>query len=411
MQVRLSILQIVADGAPGGGTTVVLGLCEDLLATEQWNVVLVTQPDSYALQQAQQLGIKTLPFDFFTSRFDRSIPRRLAALIDEVKPDLIHVHGGRAAFPFCSAPLKTLPYPLIYTVHGYHFRLKTGPLKWLGWFAEWQIARRCRFLTWVSQGDKAIAARWHLTPPNRDNTAVIYNGIHPGDFSDITPQPVGWVAAKRKPISHRAKWFDPRWVSLRSTHPTALASDPLPQDKPYDLVFAGRLHTQKNPLFMVDIVACLKERPVSLLMVGGGELESQLQTYAQSQGVDHLMTFTGALSHRESLQALCSARVAVMPSLWEGFPVLPLEAGYLEIPVVAADIPGIDEIIIDGENGYLIPKHDPMLYRAAICRLLDNPELARQMGIRGTQQVEAKFLRNRNTEKFIDLYGSILKKA
>lgn len=358
-----NVLHIIADGNAGGGTTVVLGLCEDLIASGNFKITLITQPNSYALRCAQELGIEVLPFDFFTSRFDRYAPSRLLTLTEQIQPDLIHVHGSRAAFPFCFAPLKKLHHPLIYTVHGYHFRLKKGPLKWLGWLAERQIVRRCRFLTWVSQGDKAIAARWHLTPPDRNTATVIYNGIYPGDFTDIESQ---------------------------ATH--------------YDLVFAGRLDIPKNPLFMIDILACLKDRPVSLLMIGGGQLEKQLHTYAKEKGVSQFITFSGALSHEETLRALNAARIAVMPSLWEGFPILPLEAGYLGLPVVAAAIPGVDEIIKDGQNGYLIPSHDAELYASAIKKLLDNSTLMQEMGGRSKHMVKKNFLRRQNTEKFIDLY-------
>ena len=172
------------------------------------------------------------------------------------------------------------------------------------------------------------------------------------------------------------------------------------------MVFVGRLAKPKNPLFMIDILACLKERSVSLLMVGGGELDTPLRAYAKSKEVEHLVTFAGPLPHCEALKAFCSARVAVMPSLWDGLPILPMEAGYLGLPVVAAAIPGVDEIIEDGKNGFLIPTYDPKLYAAAINRLLDDPSLALKMGAQGKQRVDRRFLRRHNTQAFIDIYHS-----
>lgn len=364
----VSILHIVADGAPGGGTTVVLGLCEDLINSGKWNVTLITQPDSYAFHQANKLGTNVFPFDFFSSRFDRRIGMRLFSLIGAIKPDLIHVHGARAAFPFCSGPLKSLSCPLVYTVHGYHFRHKQGLTKWLGWYAERQISGRCDHLTWVSRGDALVAHRWRLLACELNNTTVVYNGIDPALFDGVKPQ-----------------------------------------TEQYDLVFVGRLEEPKNPLFMVDIVARLKSRNVSLLLVGGGSLEKQLHDYAKRLNVDHLITFTGALPNLDTLQAIRSARIAILPSLWEGLPVLPLEAGYLGVPVVATDISGVDEIIVDGKNGYLISGHDPEKFAEAIRFLLDSPTVATEMGIQARQMVEENFLRQSSSSQYIDIYRSLIK--
>ena len=63
------VLQIIADGNPGGGTTFVLGLCDDLSKNHFCKVSVVTKPDSYASRRASELGIATYNFDFFTSRF------------------------------------------------------------------------------------------------------------------------------------------------------------------------------------------------------------------------------------------------------------------------------------------------------------------------------------------------------
>jgi glycosyltransferase involved in cell wall biosynthesis len=87
-----------------------------------------------------------------------------------------------------------------------------------------------------------------------------------------------------------------------------------------------------------------------------------------------------------------------------------LEAGYFGLPVVAAAIPGVDEIIVDGHNGYLIPNHDPAQYVAAIRLLLDNPTLAESLGKQAKQRIEAKFLRCHNTQRIIEIYHSLVSK-
>ena len=87
---------------------------------------------------------------------------------------------------------------------------------------------------------------------------------------------------------------------------------------------------------------------------------------------------------------------------------MPMEAGFLGLPVVATDISGVDEIICDGETGILIPKHCPVLYAEAINKLLDNPQLAQRMGAKARQRIDELFLRMNNSKAFIQVYNSLI---
>ena len=253
------ILHVVADGAPGGGTTAVLGLCSDL-QSQGFRTSLITQRDSYGLQTGRAMKLEAHGLDFFRSRFDRSIPRRLQTLISDLSPDLVHVHGARAGHAFCSRALSGISSKMVYTVHGYHFLKR--PLAWraLGWVAEKRIAQRAHQVVFVSRNDRNIADRFRILgsdPEAKRKCSTIYNGIDPHDL-DATPRP----------------------------QPT------------YDLVFAGRMHAQKNPAFLVDIMAELSADNITLLMIGGGELEAEVRSYAEQRGVASRITFKGALTRR-----------------------------------------------------------------------------------------------------------------
>jgi len=292
------VLHVVADGAPGGGTTAVLGLCSDLLA-EGWCASLVSQVASYAVQQAGALRMTAHALDFFVTRFDRKLPRALSALVARLDPDLIHVHGGRAGHAFCHSALRHISPSLVYTVHGYHFLKKPIPWRVLGYVAERRIARRADQVVFVSKNDHSIARRFGILNAQK-KCATIYNGI---DASELDGVP-----------------------AVEKTH---------------ELVFVGRLHAQKNPLFVVDVMKALASDEVRLLMVGGGELESQVRAYARECGVAQRITFTGSLPREAALQALRRAKIYLFPSLWEGLPIGPLEAMYYGLPVVASAIGGI----------------------------------------------------------------------
>ena len=359
------VLHVVADGAPGGGTTAALGLCSDL-SDAGWQVAFITQADSYGLETAGGLGLETHGVDFFQSRFDLSVAGRLRAAIDQVKPDLVHVHGARAGHPFCLPALAELACPLVYTVQGYHFLNHQLHMKALGWFAERRIAHRADHVVFVSSNDKQIGSRLRITSP-RTSRSVIYNSVD-GTELDRVPR----------------------------TRPT------------YDLVFVARMHRQKNPLFVIDIMAELAKDKISLRIVGGGDMEDEVRAYAKRRGVSDSITFEGSASRDQVLSAVVSGRIYLYPSLWEGLPIGPIESMYLGVPVIASAIGGTDEVVVDQETGFLLRTFDAASYASAIRRLLNDDELYRTFSEAGKQRVSQLFLRKKCTADHILLYERLL---
>jgi glycosyltransferase involved in cell wall biosynthesis len=360
------ILMVVADGAPGGGTTAVLGLCQDL-ARVGWTPVLTTQTGSYGLDAGRQMGIETHGLDFFRSRIDPWIPFRVADVVSAVRPDLIHLHGARAGHAFCSLRLRPVRTPIVYTVHGYHFLKKPPARRALGWVAERRIARRAQHVVFVSENDQATASRLKLLSAAPRRSTVIYNGIDPTDL-EVGPA---------EPPSH-------------------------------DLVFAARLVPQKNPLFLVDVMAALAGDGARLLLVGGGELEQELRAAAQARGVADRITFTGALGRAETLKALRRAKIFLFPSLWEGLPIGPIEAMHYGLPVVGSKIGGTDEVVADGVTGILLDAFDPARYAGAIRQLLADEPRRRAMGAAGRERVASMFERRSCTDRHRQLYERLL---
>lgn len=363
------VLQILPDGNPGGGGTAVLGLCTDLLAEGNWDVALITAPGSSVEQQAARDGITIFPVDFFTSRLDFRIAGRLAHCIDEFRPDLVHAHGARAALPFCSRKLRHRAR-LAYTVHGFHHARKPFPLRQLGRLAERQIATRADAVIFVSESDRAEAIRERILPADSRKSSIVFNGIDPADFENLMP------------LSER-----------------------------FDLVFAGRAHPQKNPFFMVEIMEALHGSGIRLRMICGGKLEEALKARIAASPARDSIVITGALPRREALRAFLSAKLLVMPSLWEGLPIAPIEAHYCGLPVIASNIRGTDEVVVDGVNGRLIDRFDPMAYAQAINDILGNDALRRRLAAEGRQRVEDRFLRSANSVRHEALYKSLLRSS
>jgi glycosyltransferase involved in cell wall biosynthesis len=363
------ILQILPDGSLGGGGTAVLGLCSDLLAEGSWDVALITAPGSPVAEQATRDGITIFPIDFFTSRLDFRVVGRLAHCIDEFRPDLVHAHGARAALPFCSRRLRH-GTRLAYTVHGFHHARKPFPLRQLGRLAERHIATRADAVIFVSEGDREQAVRERTLPRDSRKGSIVVNGIDPSDFEEIVPS------------SER-----------------------------FDLIFAGRAHPQKNPFFMVEIMEALHGSGIRLRMICGGELEGPLKARIAASPASDSISFTSALPREDVLGVFLSAKLLVMPSLWEGLPIAPIEALYCGLPVIASNIRGTDEVVIDGVNGRLIDGFDAMAYAHAIREILGNDALRGRMVTEGRRRVEDRFLRSASSVRHEAIYQSLLRSS
>lgn len=359
---RHHIVEIVADGRPGGGTTAVLGLSRDLIADGAWDVTIVTNRGSYAAEQARMAGIRVEEVDFFTSRLDWRIGRRLNRIVADIRPDLIHAHGGRAGLP--SIGIGDDRVKRVYTVHGYHFLGKRALSRHLAILAERRIARSVDHGIFVSEADRDIAALNAIAFPH---ASVIYNGI---DLTDLEA----------------------------ATSAT----------KDYDLVFSARLHRSKNPLLMLDVMAELAGTGIRLLMIGGGEMEDRVRREASQRGLDGAIDFTGALPRSEAIALIGRARLFMFPSLWEGLPIAPIEALACGIPVIASDIAGTREVVTDGVTGRLIRGYDPRDYAEAIRALLADPQELARLAAQGRIDVDRRFRREQASAAHLALYRRLI---
>ena len=114
------------------------------------------------------------------------------------------------------------------------------------------------------------------------------------------------------------------------------------------------------------------------------------------------------LGWREDVQELLAAcDVFLMPSLWEGFGLVLLEAMAQGLPVLASRVSAIPEVVVDGETGILAPARDVPAFRDGLLSLLRDPGLARHMGEQGRSRLEACFGEERMVQETLALYREL----
>lgn len=155
------------------------------------------------------------------------------------------------------------------------------------------------------------------------------------------------------------------------------------------------------------IPAVLKTHPhTQFFFCGGGPLEKDLTTLAEETAVGKNVHFLGV--RNDVAHLLRNSDICVLPSLSEASPYAILEAMAMSRPVVASDVGGIPELLIDGKTGLLARPGDPGSLAAAINLLLDNSANIERFGMEGRKRVEEEFELNRRVMVEIDIYKDFL---
>ncbi|MCB1331111.1 MAG: glycosyltransferase [Maritimibacter sp.] len=209
---------------------------------------------------------------------------------------------------------------------------------------------RSAFVVGVSQFGRSQLCRW--TPlADWDKVKVVHCGIEPAVFPEPAPPP--------------------------------------PRDGLH-LVAIGRFVEQKGQKVLVEAMAKLPaDGPkVTLALVGDGELRGDLETAIAAAGLGDRVEITGWLDEAGVRAEIARADALVMPSFAEGLPMVIMEAMAMARPIISTYIAGAPELVLEGENGWLVPAGDPEALAGAISALAETPSETRaEMGSAGRARV------------------------
>ncbi len=239
-------------------------------------------------------------------------------------------------------------------------------------FIDRRLARSCDRLVGNSQ---AVVDYYRALGVPEDRLMMIYSGIN-----EEEPPPV-----------------DPALVRAEF----GFAADaPL-------VLFAGRLAEQKRVDDLLKALDVLQQvqGDVRTLIAGDGPLRSRLEELAYLYHLSERVRFLG---HREDVpRLLAAADLVVLPSAYEGLPNLVLEAMLFRKPVVATAAPGTTEVVLDGQNGVLVPIGNPPLLARAIRDVVRDGALAQRLGQAGREHVVTNFATQTMIDRFAALYEEL----
>jgi glycosyltransferase involved in cell wall biosynthesis len=152
----------------------------------------------------------------------------------------------------------------------------------------------------------------------------------------------------------------------------------------------------------VSALASIPE--LRLAILGEGELRAELERQAGALGVLERLVMAGV--RRDARAVIGAADMALLPSRWEGLPLVALEALAAGTPIVATAVRGIRELLTDGENALLVPPGDPEALASAIRRLLADRSLAEALAGNG-RRLSEQYGEGQMVASFLELYGTI----
>ncbi len=166
----------------------------------------------------------------------------------------------------------------------------------------------------------------------------------------------------------------------------------------------GRVEPQKG--FDLLIHAMREISDATLVLVGDGGERRPLEALAHRLGVANRVVWTGWSEDPRTY--LTSFDVFALPSRFEGFPLVALEALLARTAVVATDVGSVAEAVRDGETGLLVPAEDPAALADSIRQLLRDQDLRRRLGQRGRRLVLERFTAATMTRAYESLYQELL---
>ncbi|MDY2936701.1 MAG: glycosyltransferase [Fusicatenibacter sp.] len=335
----MNILYLSRTMGQGGAEKIVYQLAtEEALRGEK---VLVASCGGVYVKLLEEKGIRHIQVEDLECKNPVTIYRTLKKMIHVVrkeKIELIHTHHRMAQFYAAVIRMLFPKIQVLYTAHNVFFDKAM--------FTR-TILHKTSIVA-VGNGVKENLIRvFHIKP---EKIQVIYNGI----------------TVEQPDFQHRNKVLE----ELR-------------EQGYYLLGVIGRISKQKGIDVFISVCSQLKARgiPIKGVIIGDGEEKEEIKNLIEDKGLSNDLILLGYQSHVTTL--ISQLDLVLMPSRWEGLPLLPFEVFSAHKTIVASNIDGINEIVHHMENGILVQKDDDKAFTDAVISLYQDNDLKKKLETNG----------------------------
>ncbi len=286
-------------------------------------------------------------------------------IIKKIKPDIVHCHSSKAGIVGRIAA-KLCGIPALFTAHGWAFTEGVAERKRKIYkIIERIVANFSDKIICVSEYDKQLALK--TMPEQAQKLILVHNGIR-----DI------------KNINRKEEKLPVRFVMV------ARFMEPKDQESLLKALFHI---SQDNIEFLMTFV-------------GDGEKLKLAKQMARELKLDKYVRFLG--TRNDVKQILYENDIFLLISRWEGFPISVLEALRAGMPVVASNVGGIPEIVVNNYNGFLVERDDLNSLVDSLKKLVQNRKLITKMGHNGRERFQSEFTSKKMAKIVLEVYKNLI---
>ena len=287
---------------------------------------------------------------------------KIYTALKEISPDIVSTHSSKAGW-LGRVAARALRLPVIFTAHGWAFSEGTSDLTQHVYALLERLASPFadRIIT-VSEYDRRLALRRRVAPGAK--LITIHNGVH-----------------DRAPAN-----------AARTANPVRI-------------LVVARYEKQKDHPTLFQALSRISDLDWRLDLIGEGRFEARTRDVAVELGLGERVSFHGPCDDVGDF--MTKAHIYALISNWEGFPRSILEAMRAALPVIASDVGGTSESVIDGVNGYLVPRNDVETLVNRLQALIQDPALRQRMGRKGRADFEEKFEFGVMLDRTLEVYRAV----
>ncbi|MEL7418341.1 MAG: glycosyltransferase family 4 protein [Cyanobacteria bacterium J06555_3] len=361
----MNILFVITRADAIGGAQVHVKDLAIALQSEQHKVLVLTGERGVYNQNLAEAGIESVACQDLQKKInpvaDGKSFRYILHIIDLFKPDLIAAHSSKTGIlgRLASKITKT---PCVFTAHGWSFT--TGipePNRTVYRWLEKLSAPLADKIICVSEYDRQIGLKAKMSPAQ---LITVHNGM-----KDIASN---------------------------------LRANPA-QAQPLKVAMVARFDRQKDHRTLIEAFHGLE---AELILIGDGPSQDVVRRRVEQLGMSEQVSFLGF--RQDIAELLAEVQIYALISNWEGLPCTIIEAMRAGLPVVASDVGGVKEIVLDGHTGYVVPRADVATLRQKLSYLLGNQQARISMGIMGREKYQSQLTFQHMYDKTLAVYEAAI---
>lgn len=338
-----------------------------LLNEDSQNVVAITGSTGILTERLEADGIEFVVVPSLNRSInplhDWKCLSDLQELFSLNAPDIVAAHSSKAGI-LARMACRRAGIPCVFTAHGWSFE---DGIPWLHRNLYRSIERHVGKYTdriiAVAEKGRQLGIENRVAPPERIST------VHYG-VADIG----GGHVHKSQPI--------------------------------FTMTMVAEFRRQKDHATLIAALRLLRDRPWRINLLGGGDLMPQIKEQVKAFGLEDRVNFAGAVNNVH--EYLSATDLMVLITNWEGLPISILEGLSFSLPMVASDVSGISEEVIDGYNGLLVQRGNADDVAKAIAAIMDDPQKLDEFGANSRKLFEDQFTQQAMYGKLRALYEDVI---